>query len=103
MRIFLAIAMLVAGVIAAAAADRAPPAGAPSSVGPVSPLQNRQAIAVAASQECWRACQRQCAATFLACGYERSGAECLAETDACDRACQRQCRASGNPLLDVLE
>lgn len=103
MRSFLAIALLIAGVIAAGAAERSSPADARYPAGAVSPLQNRQAIAVAASQECWRACERQCAATFLACGYERSGAECLAETDACDRACQRQCRASGNPLLDIIE
>jgi hypothetical protein len=105
MKAILAVIMLLLGGVAAPAADRAPgiEAAPPALLGPLSPLQNRQAQAVAASRECWRGCQMQCKADFLACGYERSGAECLPQTDACDRACQRQCRSTGNPLLDFLE
>ncbi len=67
---------------------------------PVSPHRNGQAQSVAASRECWRGCEMQCKADFLACGYQFSGAECLAATDRCDRACQRRCRSTGDPLLD---
>jgi hypothetical protein len=70
---------------------------------PVSPLQNPQAQAVAASRECWRSCQRVCATNLLTCGYRLPGSECLAATDACDRSCQRQCRFTGDPLLDFFE
>lgn len=68
---------------------------------PIPPLQNPKAQAIAASRECWRACQRQCAAQLFACGYQLPGGECLAATDSCDRSCQRQCRSTGDPLLDI--
>jgi hypothetical protein len=74
--------------------------GPPALAGPVSPHRNEQAQAAAEARGCWRDCQTGCKSEFLACGYERPGAECLHLADRCDRACQRSCRATGNPLLD---
>lgn len=68
-----------------------------------SPHRNKQAQAVAASRQCWRTCQTQCAAELQICGHELPGAECLPRIDACDRACQRSCRFTGDPLLDFFE
>ena len=70
---------------------------------PSAPLQNRQAQAVAASRQCWRVCQTQCAAELQICGHQFPGSECLPRMDACDRACQRSCRYTGSPLLDFFE
>jgi len=102
MRAILA-ALILLGTAPALAADRTgTPAvvEAPVVVVPGSAHRNEQAQAVAASRECWRSCQMSCKTEFLACGYERSGAECLHLTDRCDRACQRSCRFTGDPLLD---
>jgi hypothetical protein len=93
-------ALAVPSVFAAERASRPVIVEPPVLAAPVSPHRNPQAQAVAASRECWRGCQMQCKAEFLACGYAQSGAECLAETDRCDRSCQRQCRNTGDPIID---
>lgn len=103
MRAFLAAVLIVLAAPSLFAAERVnrPAITEPPVLAvPVSPHRTPQAQAVAASRECWRGCQMQCKAEFLACGYQQSGAECLAATDRCDRACQRQCRTTYNPVLD---
>jgi hypothetical protein len=104
MRALLAAALIVLTAPSLLAAERAgrPIAAEPPPVVavPWSPHRIPQAQAVAASRECWRGCQMSCKADFLACGYQQSGAECLALTDRCDRACQRRCRNTGDPIID---
>lgn len=101
MRALLAAILVVLAATSVLAAERASrPAIVDPPVLAVSPHRNSQAQAVAASRECWRGCQMQCKAEFLACGYQQSGAECLSATDRCDRSCQRQCRSTGDPIID---
>lgn len=100
MRAILAAGFILLCGFSAFAGDQTYMSEPPVILGPISPHRSAQAQSVAASRECWRSCQMACKTQFLACGYERSGAECLAATDSCDRACQRQCRSTWNPLLD---
>jgi hypothetical protein len=102
MRAVVAIGLILLGLVPAVATDRAsrPAVIDPPLPVPVLPHRNPQAQAVAAARECFRACQMQCKAELLACGYQLPGAECLARTDRCDRDCQRQCRSTGDPIID---
>ena len=115
MKALIAIAVLVLGWLApAAAGDQYTLANRPELVFPgpkggivhVSPFpSSKRAASVWLADACWRDCEGQCAWHNETClqGFKLGTETCRPKLDACSRACQRSCRLRGGPLLGFID
>src|SRR5262245_29397664 len=110
MRALAALALLVAGLVAPAAAHDYSYANRPQVIFPaprggsvhVSPFpMSKRALAVWKSDACWRDCTSDAAWRFERCFGPFGPEVCRAGMDADDRACLRACRLRGGPYLNI--
>lgn len=106
MRILVAVALLVAGLIAPASGSDYTFDSRPvvkffgSGAERISPYpMSPRAASVWLSDECWKDCTGQGAWRFEACIRSYDPEHCRAKLDQSDRSCLRACRLKGGPAV----
>lgn len=112
MRVVVAIALLLVGLVAQAAAGEYSLANRPEVVFPgpkggivhISPYPaGKRAAAVWASDACWRDCKTSCTWKMEYCLKGSDADTCRPHLDACDLACVSSCRTRGGPFVRLFE
>lgn len=102
--LLLGLAMLVAAIASAPAADVYRPAGRHAQPVPERlPLAlrslSKRSASILAHDACWRGCTTECGGHFQQCIRVTWFDGCLQSNNLCELACLRHCRLGGGPLM----